>query len=217
MGSVAKTAGRTGLQVRDLSHAYGGRQILDRLSFTVRPGRALALTGPNGSGKTTLLRCVVGAERPASGQVLLDGTVVDETSPEVRRNVATLLDDVEFLPDVSVVEHLDLVARAHATPDGEAVVDALLEELSLAVAADQLPITLSSGQRRRLCLAACFARPRRLLVLDEPEARLDAAGRSWLAERLRADTKSGVAILLASHDAELVEAVADDVLDLAAP
>ncbi|MEK8105839.1 ATP-binding cassette domain-containing protein [Micromonospora sp. M12] len=60
----------------------------------------------------------------------------------------------------------------------------MLAELGLEPARDQLPVTLSSGQRRRLALASCFVRPRRVLILDEPEQRLDVRGRQWLAERL---------------------------------
>jgi ATPase subunit of ABC transporter with duplicated ATPase domains len=76
-------------------------------------------------------------------------------------------------------------------------------------ARDQLPLTLSSGQRRRLALASCFVRPRRLLVLDEPEQRLDTRGREWLAAQLLREKRDGVAILMASHDADLVDATAD--------
>lgn len=87
--------------------------------------------------------------------------------------------------------------------------DRVLHELRLRPAADRMPATLSSGQRRRLSLAACLVRPRRLLVLDEPEQRLDADGRAWLAGWLRAERASGVAVLFASHDAGLVDGVAD--------
>jgi ATPase subunit of ABC transporter with duplicated ATPase domains len=80
----------------------------------------------------------------------------------------------------------------------------------------QLPGTLSSGQKRRLALASAFVRPRRLLVLDEPEQRLDHAGLEWLAQRLNAEKAQGLAVLLVSHDANLVEAVADSVVDLGA-
>jgi ATPase subunit of ABC transporter with duplicated ATPase domains len=72
-----------------------------------------------------------------------------------------------------------------------------------------VPPTLSSGQRRRLALASCFVRPRRLLVLDEPEQRLDALGKQWLTEQLGREKKQGAAVLMASHDPELVDAVAD--------
>ena len=124
------------------------------------------------------------------------------------------MDDMDFFPDLSVVEHLDLFARAHGVPDPEADVDAVLQEVRLVPQAAQLPGTLSSGQRRRLALASAFVRPRRLLVLDEPEQRLDEAGLAWLVERLRREKAAGLGVLLASHDSRLVEAVADEVLVL---
>jgi ATPase subunit of ABC transporter with duplicated ATPase domains len=73
---------------------------------------------------------------------------------------------------------------------------------------------LSSGQRRRLALATALVRPRKLLVLDEPEARLDSAGVAWLAAMLIAEKKTGTSILFASHDAALVDAVADETVTL---
>ena len=78
----------------------------------------------------------------------------------------------------------------------------------------QLPGTLSSGQKRRLALASAFVRPRRLLILDEPEQRLDTAGLEWLAERLVREKAEGLAVLMASHDPHLVEAVADRVVEV---
>ncbi|GAA1859326.1 hypothetical protein GCM10009687_28060 [Asanoa iriomotensis] len=106
-----------------------------------------------------------------------------------------------------MAEHLALLAYAHG--DGGDPVEEVLTELGLAPARDQLPITLSSGQRRRLALASCLVRPRRVLILDEPEQRLDVDGRAWLTDRLRREKAAGTAVLMASHDAELVDAVAD--------
>jgi ABC-2 type transport system ATP-binding protein len=139
---------------------------------------------------------------------------VDERSPRIRRDMAVVMDDLDFFPDLSVIEHLDLFARAHGVEDAEAVVDAVLAEVELEPQADQLPGTLSSGQRRRLALASAFVRPRRLLVLDEPEQRLDAKGLVWLAERLQREKADGLGVLLATHDPELVAALADSVVDL---
>lgn len=188
--------------------------VLDGLSFTVPAGTATVAVGPNGSGKTTLLRCVVGSEEADAGTVLLEGRPLHETDPEVRAAVASALDDVDFFPDLSVVEHLRLLAFAHGGGDADAEVEEVIAELALDEARDQLPATLSSGQRRRLALASCFVRPRRLLVLDEPEQRLDVAGRTWLTERLRREKAEGTAILMASHDPEVFEAVADQRIEL---
>jgi ABC-type multidrug transport system ATPase subunit len=212
-GSGDDSAARRGaptvvrLDVNGLTRRFGDLVALDAVSFTLEAGEVCAVTGPNGAGKTTLLRCVVGADRPDAGQVLLDGVPVDETDPSIRAAVASVLDDVDFVPDLSVVEHLELLGYAHGVADPP--VGRLLAELALEPARDQLPATLSSGQRRRLALASCFVRPCRLLVLDEPEQRLDAQGLAWLAARLRQAGDDGVTVLLASHDHELVQAAAD--------
>jgi ABC-2 type transport system ATP-binding protein len=186
--------------------------VLNAVDFSVAAGSSVVVVGPNGAGKTTLLRCVVGAERPNAGEVLLDGRPMDETDPAVRAAVAAALDDVDFFPDLSVMEHLELLAFAHGA--GGAVVPEVVAELGLGAARDQLPATLSTGQRRRLALASCFVRPRRLLVLDEPEQRLDVRGRAWLTDRLLREKAAGTAVLLASHDAELAAAVGDTRVEL---
>jgi len=90
----------------------------------------------------------------------------------------------------------------------EDVVESELAAFGLLDRADALPRNLSSGQRRRLALAAAFVRPARLLVLDEPERRLDTAMRDTLAGRLTAARDGGQAVLFASHDAAVVRTVA---------
>ena len=204
------------LKVSGLRRAFGPVTIIDRFSLEVRAGEAIALTGRNGAGKSTLLRCLVGADRPDDGTVEVMGNPMSETSPEIRRDVATVIDDLDFFPDLSVVEHLDLLARAHGIADPDAVVDEVLEEVQLVPQSGQLPGTLSSGQRRRLALATAFVRPRKLLILDEPEQRLDTEGVRWLSEKLRAERQQGLAIVFASHEPSLVETVATRVVELGA-
>jgi ABC-type multidrug transport system ATPase subunit len=145
------------------------------------------------------------------------GHPMSETSPQIRRDVATVIDDLDFFPDLSVVEHLDLLARAHGLEDPDAVVDEVLAEVQLVPQSGQLPGTLSSGQRRRLALATAFVRPRKLLILDEPEQRLDTEGVRWLAHRLKSERQQGLAIVFASHEPALVEDVATRVVELGAP
>lgn len=204
------------LSVEGLTHAYGTHVVLDKISFKLHAGKSLALVGRNGSGKSTLLRCAVGAEEISSGKLVWNGQPLEETVAQTRREIATVLDDIDFFPDLTVAEHLDLLARAHGNPDPQETVDGVLADLGIAGAGDQFPGTLSSGQRHRLSLATAFIRPRKLLVLDEPEQRLDEEGRTWLAQRLRADLADGVAVLFASHSSELVEAVADQKLQVGA-
>jgi len=207
---VARKAGANEvLRIKGLRRSFGELHVLRDVNLSLRSGQICAVTGPNGAGKTTLLRCVAGTIKPDAGEIVLLGHAVDEADPRTRAAVASVLDDVDFFPDLSVAEHLELTAYLHATPDPVEVVEEMLTALSLEGARHQVPPTLSSGQRRRLALASCFVRPRRLLVLDEPEQRLDALGKQWLTEQLGREKKQGAAVLMASHDPELVDAVAD--------
>lgn len=191
---------------------YAGAPVCAPVDLTLRPGGALALVGANGSGKSTVLRTVLGLLTPLGGELTVLGEPVDERRAEFRRAVAAVLDEAAWFPALSVAEHLDLLARGHGVTSVDDLVDELLDEFGLWDEADAMPGALSSGQRRRLLLASAFARPRALLVLDEPEQRLDTAMRAQVAERLLAQKADGVAVLLASHDPELVVAVADEVV-----
>ena len=202
------------LRLRGVTRRHGETIVLDGVDLDLAPGEAVALTGPNGSGKSTLLRCVLGSEEPTSGTVELDGRPLDERDPRVRSALAVVMDDQDFFPDLSVVEHLDLLARAHRMADADALVDDVLGQVGLVGQAGQLPGTLSSGQLRRLALAAARVRPRPVLLLDEPEQRLDTEGLEWLGRRLQREKAEGLAVLFASHSPRLVELVADRSLEL---
>ncbi|PIE99305.1 MAG: ABC transporter ATP-binding protein [Propionibacterium sp.] len=205
------------LHVANLKKSYGPVTIIENFNLDVRAGEAVALTGRNGAGKSTVLRCLVGADRPDDGTIEILGETMSETNPKIRRSVATVIDDLDFFPDLSVVEHLDLLARAHGLEDPDSIVDEVLDEVQLVPQAGQLPTTLSSGQRRRLALATAFVRPRDLLVLDEPEQRLDTEGIEWLGNRLADEKKDGLAIILASHEPDLVTAIGARQVELGAP
>ncbi len=212
MGIMAKR--ETVLKVTDLMKKYGEHVIVNDFNLTVHAGEALALTGRNGSGKSTVLRCVIGADRPSEGRVEVFGRRVVETDPQFRRDVATVVDDLDFFPDLSVVEHLDLLARAHGLEEPDELVDEVLDEVQLVPQSGQLPGTLSSGQRRRLALATALVRPKKLLVMDEPEQRLDVEGVAWLGARLKHEMSKGLAILMASHEPSLVNALGARVVRL---
>lgn len=199
----------TVLQVTGVTRRFDAHTVLHHLSLEVDVGEAVAVVGPNGSGKSTLLQCVIGAQHPDSGSVLLFGRPLREQDPEVRAALSVVDDSIEFFTGLTAIENLNLVAAAHDVEDADGVIAQLVDELGLTHQVDQLPSSLSSGQRRRLALAMGFVRPWSLLVLDEPEQRLDQQGLSWLTDRLLRAKAGGGAILFASHHPELIAAVAD--------
>ena len=213
-GVATAVRGDSLLSVSGLRRVLGGRPVLTGLDLDVCRGEIVAVVGPNGSGKTTLLRCVLGLDRPNDGTLTFCGEPLAAGGPRARRWIAAVLDDVDFFPDLSVAEHLALLAAAHGEAEPDRVAADLLGEAELAACADQLPVTLSSGQRRRLALLTCFARPRLMVVLDEPEQRLDQPGRQWLLARLRQERSFGHGMLISTHDSQLIGELADRVIDL---
>jgi ABC-2 type transport system ATP-binding protein len=198
-----------------VSRSYGELQALKPVDLAVATGRCVALLGVNGSGKSTLLRIAAGRDAPTAGQVRYAGIPLREDDLVARTEIAVAGDVSSTYPDLTVREHLMLVAVAHgAGSRAPALVDGALAECRLADHGDALPGSLSSGQRQALQLAAVLVRPRRLLILDEPEQRLDPGARQWLADLLAVQKAAGAALLLATHHLELAEAVADEVIVL---
>lgn len=187
-----------------LTKAFGGRTVLTGLDVSAAAGEVVALVGPNGVGKSTALRCIFGSDARDDGEVLLEGRRLDTRVPRTRREVCAVLGDFGVLPDLTVAEHLDLLARGHGVAAPRAVVTEALEEARIAHVADQVPYTLSSGQAQRFALATAMVRPWSLLIADEPEQRLDDAGREWLGDWLAVQAAADRAVLVACHDPDVV-------------
>ncbi|HEU5420113.1 MAG TPA: ABC transporter ATP-binding protein [Streptosporangiaceae bacterium] len=203
------------LALTGVSRSYGPLQALRPVDLAVAAGQCVALLGVNGSGKSTLLRIAAGRDSPTTGQVRYGGRPLREDELVARTQIAVAGEPASTYPDLTVREHLMLVAVAHgggAAAPG--LVDDALAECRLSEHDELLPGSLSSGQRQALQLAAVLVRPRRLLILDEPEQRLDPDARRWLGGLLSREKARGTAILLATHHVELAEAVADQAIVL---
>lgn len=214
LGGMAKSPPAL-LRARDLLVGYGENAesaVCPPISVTIPPAAALAVVGANGSGKSTFLRAVVGLLPALRGSIELFGRPVDEREAEFRAAVATVMDEDAAFPALTVREHLLLLARGHGVAQASDLVSDLTREFGIADRERAMPTALSSGQRRRMLLAAAFVRPRRVLVLDEPEQRLDAGMRDRLGARLAAERSKGVSVVMATHDPVFVREVATHAL-----
>ena len=194
-----RTALITGLSTLNLAVARGGRGLFEGLSFEVRAGEAVALTGPNGSGKTSLLRVIAGLVRPEAGQVRFIGAA-GELEPEAARGSwLHLLGHHDGLKTTRTAwEELSFMARWTGGSDEAA--HAAMETLQITRLRDLEVRMLSAGQRRRLALARLIASPRPLWLLDEPLAPLDAAQRARFGELMAEYVRGGGLVLAAVHD-----------------
>lgn len=200
------------VSVRAATRTHGTVEVLPPVSVDVAPGTALALTGPNGSGKTTLLRLVAGRDVPSSGTVTTFGVPAVEARRRRREDLVVLLDGLPTYPDLTVAEHLVLIASAwgerHVLGDRPAPsVDEALRAAGLARVRDQYPGELSSGESQMFALAGTLYRPGALVILDEPEQRLDADWRERCRSLLLAALDAGRTLVVATHDVALRQAL----------
>jgi ABC-2 type transport system ATP-binding protein len=193
------------VDVSGLCVSYGSTPVLVDLALTVPVGAGVCVTGENGIGKSTLLRCIASLQRPDAGTIRVFGAAPGST-PKFWRQVATTVEPPTWYPGLTVREHAELVCRAHGQDPDEAGIDDALAGFGLTGHADAIPPSLSSGQKQRLTLAITLLRPSSLLILDEPEQRLDHQGRATVAALLSTYVSNGGTLLVASHDDVLAEA-----------
>lgn len=149
--------------------------------------------------------------KPGTVQVLLDGQVVDERVRATRRRISALLGASATYSDLTVYEHLLLIDASWGGRKEtlEERIDSVLDGLGIGGYADRFPHELSSGQRHLVDIALVLFRPADLLVLDEPEQRLDAERRDLVARLLRARVDAGTTMIIATHDPRVAAAACD--------
>jgi len=192
-------------------------KAIDDVSFTVTPGRTLAIVGESGSGKSTVARCVMGLLAPDGGRIALGGDDLAATSAGRNRRLRRQLAIVFQNPDSSLnPRHTVRRIISRALPGQRAAGDQV-ERLLAAVhldpsLAERLPRELSGGQKQRVAIARAFAADPRLVVLDEATSSLDLTVQVAVLELLKSlQAARGTAYLFISHDMHVVRRLADDV------
>ena len=204
------------IAVEQVSVLSGDQVLLAPVSFSLDAGKALAVTGSNGTGKTTLLRVLAGRTPPTSGSVAIAGVPANERSSGFRARMAALIGLPPLARNLTLREHLVLVATSWGSKiaDSENIADRLLDEFGILRLKERFPHELSSGQTQLFALALTLARPFEVLILDEPEQRLDSDRLELVGSVLRHLVDDGKTLIMASHSNILVERTSDEVLAL---
>lgn len=201
------------LDTDGLGHSYGRLVALADLTLAVAAGECVALIGANGSGKSTAVRTIAGLLEPTEGVVRVAGYDPHrEPEAEAARAALALVPDAPVLyDDLTVRQHLELVALSHGVADDgvDERIDALLDRLALADRDAFVPRELSRGMRQKTQLACALIRPAALLVLDEPVVGLDPPSQALLYEVLLEAKRAGTAVLLTTHQMGFADGLAD--------
>lgn len=197
------------VELSGLTKSFGAVTAVDGLSLSIAAGQVVALLGPNGAGKTTTIDMILGLQRPDTGNVLVHGRTPAEAV--ARGEVSAVLQEGGLLRDFTVAETLRYIASLYPDPApvGETLARAGLESI-----AGRRVGKCSGGEKQRLRFAlATIGRPR-LLVLDEPTAGLDAAGRREFWRSVHDDVRAGRTVLVATHHLEEADAYAERIVVL---
>ena len=190
------------IEVQNLTHRYGDRVALNRISFQVKPGEVFGLLGPNGGGKSTLFRILSTLMAPTEGRALLAGHDVMREPAEVRRHTGVVFQTQSLDKALTVEENLRAQGHLHGLSGAvlRERMERAMQQLGLADRRKDLVETLSGGLRRRVEIAKALLHKPQVLLMDEASTGLDPAARRDLSrhvENLR--TNEGVTILLTTH------------------
>jgi polar amino acid transport system ATP-binding protein len=211
------SAGAPVIEIREVTKAFGEREVLRGVDLTVAEHRAVALIGASGSGKSTLLRCVDLLEEIDDGDILLDGEVITDPSVGpvgVRRRLGVVFQAYNLFPHLTALENVVLgEMRAHGIPRAEAEERgrALLARFGLEGREDDRPDNLSGGQQQRVAIARAFSGRPRALLLDEVTSALDPELVGEVLAAVRDLKLEGMTMVIATHEMSFAREVADEV------
>ena len=205
-----------------MSRRFGDRVALEDVHLTLQPGEFAFLVGPTGAGKTTLLKLVNREIRPTTGEVWVDGLPAHALKPSrtarLRRRVGVVFQDFKLLPRLTALENVAFALQVTdlKVSDEEAQERALdaLDAVALGDRADAFPEELSGGQQQRVAIARALAPQPPLLIADEPTGNLDLETGWQVMSLLQDVSRFGTAVLVATHNVELVKRLQRRVLTL---
>ncbi len=201
------------LQLNKLKKTYSGKTVLDDIDLNLVDVKVLALIGASGSGKSTLLRQMAGLETFDSGEITVNGHVVDANSDEAyRKRIGFVFQDHNLFPHLSVLENILLVLeKVHGRNRAEVMVEvtALLQQFGLMEHAEKKPHQISGGQAQRVSIVRALSIKPDLILLDEPTSSLDPILTHEVLEAIKLLVKDRIDFIIVTHEIGFAKQVAD--------
>lgn len=198
----------------------GNIVAVSNISFEVTDGEFLFFVGPSGSGKTTLLRLILREITPTSGQITVDdhdlGKIASRDIVQLRRKVGVVFQDLKLLPDRSVSENVALSLWVLGKNPAEVALETKekLALVGLESKADFFPNQLSGGELQRVAIARALAGDPKYLLADEPTGNVDEANAWKIVKILDKINKTGITVIMATHNSEIVDTLNKRVIRL---
>lgn len=199
------------LTFKNVSKQFGGQQTLKDVNLTIYPQEFVLLIGPSGAGKSTLMHMLLGAQKPTTGSIQIDGTHIENlstaTTQEYRRMIGMVFQDYKLLPQKTVFENVAFAMEVcgEADEDIQTRVVEVLKKVNLFHKSKNYPDELSGGEKQRTALARALVHKPKMLVADEPTGNLDPDSAMQMINLLKDINAEGVTVIMATHNQEIVE------------
>lgn len=195
-----------------ITKLYGGKPVVDSLSFNVGKGSIHGFLGPNGAGKTTTMKIISGVIPPSSGNVYVNGANVQENLIKIKKNLGVLLETPPLYKDLEVRDFLKYVCKLHSVPKAllEDYVDYAIKKLDLTTVENRLIGNLSRGYKQRVGVAQAIVYKPQIIILDEPTVGLDPNSVIEMRELIKEIGKEHT-VLLSSHLLHEISLICDQV------
>ena len=208
------------IDVQALSKKFGENLVLSDITTSIQKGEVVAIIGPSGSGKSTFLRCLNLLETPSSGNIEVNGKNLTASKKEIhkiRQQIGMVFQHFHLFPHMTVQDNLmyaPMKAKGIRKYEAEEKARQLLERVGLAQKADAYPNSLSGGQKQRVAIARALAMEPELILFDEPTSALDPEMVKEVLEVMKDLAKSGMTMVVVTHEMGFAREVADRVLFL---
>lgn len=198
------------VQMYNVSKSFGAVKVLDEITFHLDRGDFVCLTGRTGSGKSTIMKLIYMAEKPTSGQVIVEGyqseRIKHRQVPDLRRRIGVLFQDFKLLKERTTYENVAFALHVTGAPlrDVRRKVTRALTRVGLGHKKQAFPGELSGGEQQRVALARAIANDPILLLADEPTGNLDMDVGKGIVELFQQINQQGTAVLMATHNIALI-------------
>jgi len=199
------------IEVKGLVKSYGGKRVVDEVSFYIEKGGVFGILGPNGAGKTTIIKILTTLVKPDKGEVYINGFDLFREAREIKKIIGVVPQENNLDRDLTVYENLFIYGRLHKVKDLRSKIEEVLRLVELWERRDSLVSTLSGGMQRRLVLARALLTEPLVIILDEPTVGLDPQIRRFIWEIIRRKKVQGNTVLLTTHYIEEAESLCDRV------
>ncbi len=206
------------IEARAVDKHFGSFHALKSVSATFYEGQVTAIVGPSGSGKSTFLRLLNRLEAHDTGEIIVDGIVLDDNLTRldaIRREVGMVFQSFNLFSHLSVLRNITLApmrVRKMTRPDAERKAMSLLDRVGLSSQAAKYPVQLSGGQQQRVAIARALAMDPKVLLFDEPTSALDPEMVNEVLAVMRELAHSGITMLVVTHEMGFAREVADRIL-----